>query len=231
MASFSPKTRRSLAGKDGAESFEALLAQHGPGRAAAEDGPDAAAREAAKDIAARIQAAVLETSPVEELSPESGEAAPAIEDLVAPTLFDEEFRARIIALVRKGLAQEAENGTVTDRRQLACFDSAVADGSIIVQRAEQVEGLAYRATRSVFYEADGRIVDDGSSETWDDDFVFAQMADGRSVIIGTAEAIGDALASHYYVSFPNPDALLTFDQQLYRMARQMPEEPGGEADR
>lgn len=230
MATFPPKARRGFAGNDGMESFEALLARQGPGRADhAEDGPDTAAREAVKDIAARIQAAVLETSPVDDSPPEA-EEAPPIEDLAAPKLFDEEFRARIIALVRKGLVQDAEGGTPAARQQLACFDGAVAEGSIVVQRAEQVEGLAYRATRSVFYEADGRIVDDGSSENWDDEFVLAQMAEGRSVIIGTAEAIGDALASHYYVSFPNPDVLLTFDQQLYRMARQVPEEPGGVAD-
>lgn len=229
MASFPPKARRGSADGPPADSFETLLSRHeaafAGGRKPASD-PDAGAAQAAKEIAARIQAAVLESGVIEE--PETGgapEEPPADGDLAAPTLFDEEFRARIVAHVRKGLAQEAENGTDTDRRQLACFEAAVADGSVVVERAERVEGLAYRAMRSVFYGSDGRVVDDGSSESWDDDFVLAQMAQGRAIIIGTAEAIGDALPSHYYVSFPNPDVLLTFDQQLYRLAREQAEEP------
>lgn len=229
MASSPPKLRQVSAGKDPLDSFEALLARHGTnspaGAQAREEKVDPSAP-AEKEIAAKIQAAVFEASASDEPIGETRDEHPIIpEDLVAPQLFDDEFRTRVIALVRHGLVKEAETGTETDRRQLACFEKAVAERTIVVMRAEQVEGLSYRATRSMIYGADGRIVDDGSSESWDDEFVYSQMAGGQSVIIGTAEAIGDVEASHYYVGFPNPDVLLNFDQQLYRLARQKAEEP------
>jgi hypothetical protein len=229
MASFPPKLRHVSAGKDPLDSFEALLSRHGtnlPGGAQAREEKVDPTAAAAKEIAAKIQAAVFEASVSDEPIGETMDDDPVVpEDIVAPQLFDEEFRTRVIALVRHGLVKEAETGTDMDRRQLACFEKAVAERTIVVMRAEQVEGLSYRATRSMIYGADGRIVDDGSSESWEDEFVYSQMAGAQSVIIGTAEAIGDVEASHYYVSFSNPDVLLTFDQQLYRLARQKAEEP------
>lgn len=228
MASVPPKLRRVSASKDALESFETLLLRQGANspaeELAREDTVDSTAI-AAKEIAAKIQAAVLEARASDEPIGEAKDSDPDIlEDIVAPQLFDEEFRARVIALVRQGLVREAEAGTETDRRQLACFEKAVAERTIVVMRAEQVEGLSYRATRSMIYGADGRVVDDGSSESWDDEFVYSQMVGAQSVIIGTAEAIGDVEASHYYVSFSNPDVLLTFDQQFYRLAREKAEE-------
>ncbi|MBZ6074700.1 hypothetical protein [Microvirga puerhi] len=227
MASDPPKIRRGLAGKDVLESFENLLSQQktiaAPEAVGSGDefDPNVAAT---REIAARIQAAVLDAT-ASDADGEQQQDAQLIEDIVAPELFEEEFRARVIALVREGLVREAEAGSEIDRRQHLCFEEAILHETIVVERAEQVEGLFYRATRSVLYGADGRVTDDGASESWDDEFVFSEMAKGKAVIIGSAEAIGEVDASHYYVSFPNPDVLLTFDQQLYRLTRHKAEEP------
>ncbi|MCB8819791.1 hypothetical protein [Microvirga rosea] len=228
MSSEHPKIRRGVAGKDVLENFETLLSRHkssaSPESPESKDEPDPQAV-LVRDIAAKLQAAVLDATATEALDEKGIDEEPT-EELAIPELFDEEFQARVIGVVRQGLVKEAEaTGAEVDRRQLACFEEAVTEGTIIVRRAEQVDGLSYRATRSMLYGADGRIVDDGSSESWDDEFVYSRMADSQSVIIGTAEAIGGFQESHYYVSFPNPDVLLTFDQQLYRLARQKAEEP------
>ena len=173
------------------------------------------ASESSKAIAARLSAAVLENAPDAPPDP-----APSPRKLNVPELVDEEFRARVITVVRAGLVRSAETGSETDRRQLDCFERAVDEDTIEVQRAEEVEGLRFMAHGAALYGADGVIGEDGPTETWDEAFVLSQMAAFKSVIIGTAGATGRGDVGHYYVTFPNPDVSLTFDQHLFRLARE-----------
>jgi len=212
-----PVSRRGSTG----DSFESVLAQQLKNLAGEPDEGIAPAAGASRNIAASISAAVMETS----VSCHARQLrTPLPHQMNVPELVDEEFQARVIAVVRTGLVQRAESGSEIDRRQLAWFDKAVADGTIVVRRAEQVEGLRYRASGSVPYDAQGRIGDDEPLATWDDDFIISQMAQFNSVILGTGGAAGGVEIGHYYVSFPNPDVSLTFDQHLFRLARRQAEE-------
>lgn len=199
---------------DTGESFASLLARQMNAVASPEEEFDPAS-ESSRAIAARISAAVLENAP----DAPPGDASPP-QRMNVPELVDEEFRARVIAVVRAGLARSAETGTEIDRRQLECFERAVDKDTIEVQRAEEVEGLRFASRGSVLYGVDGRIGDEGPTETWDEAFVLSRMAEFRSVIIGTAGATGRGDVGHYYVTFPNPDVTLTFDQHLFHLARQ-----------
>lgn len=210
MASGKPRSRPG----DGGESFASLLARQMNAASAPEEEIDPAS-EASRSIAARLSAAALEAAPDAPPDPASSPGK-----LNVPELVDEEFRARVITVVRAGLVRSAESGTEIDRRQLEWFERALDDDTVEVQRAEEVEGLRFMAHGAVLYGADGAVGDDGPTETWDEAFVLSQMAAFKSVIIGTAGATGRGDVGHYYVTFPNPDVSLTFDQHLFQLARE-----------
>ena len=210
MASGKPKSRPGDAG----DSFASLLAQQMQAVPPPEDEIDPAS-ESSRAIAARISAAVLETAPD---APPGQPSGP--QRMNVPELLDEEFRARVIAVVRAGLVRGAEGGTETDRRQLECFERAVDEDTIEVRRAEEVEGLRFTSHGSALYGAGGLVGDEDPAETWDEAFVLSRMAEFKAVIIGTAGATDRGDVGHYYVTFPNPDVTLTFDQHLFHLARQ-----------